>query len=196
MSDIPENSPVIIGEITGVYGVKGWVKVFSHTQPRQNIINYNPWLLDYRLHSATEWRSIELIQGRNQGKTVVAQLKNVTNRDEAQALIGKKIAIQPSQLEALPEGEFYWLDLEGLQVVNLQGENLGVVSHLIETGANDVMVVNLSTEYRKLKLQKLAADKQKSNSKQIMIPYLMDSVIKKVDLENKQIEVDWDDEYF
>ena len=171
-------SPVIIGEITGVFGVKGWVKVFSHTEPRLNIVKYNPWLLK----QGKEWKSVKLTNGRSQGKTIVAQLEDVNDREKAHSLIGTKIAIEPSQLKKLDENEFYWRDLEGLEVINLQGENIGKVSHLIETGANDVLVV---------KLPKVAGQK----SKEMMIPYIPEQVIKKVDLDAKRVEVDWDDEY-
>ena len=173
-----KDSPVIIGEITGVFGVKGWVKVFSHTEPRLNIVKYNPWLIK----QGSEWNSVKLINGRKQGKTIVAQLEHVNDRNDAHALIGTKIAIEPSQLKKLDENEFYWRDLEGLTVVNVQGEELGVVSHLVETGANDVIVV---------KCPKVPGEKVK----EIMIPYIPEQVIVKVDLDANQIEVDWDDEY-
>lgn len=171
-------SPVIIGEITGVSGVKGWVKVFSHTEPRLNIVKYDPWLLKL----GKEWKSVKLVNGRSQGKTIVAQLEGINDREKAHSLIGTKIAIQSSQLKKLGEDEFYWRDLEGLEVINLQGEVIGKVSHLIETGANDVLVI---------KTPKVAGEK----SKEMMIPYIPEQVIKRVDLDANQVEVDWDDEY-
>ena len=88
------------------------------------------------------------------------------------------------QLKELGAKDFYWRDLEGLEVVDTKGEILGSISHLIETGANDVMVVKLPAE--KAKGQKI---------KEMMIPYLMDSVVKTVDLEANQMMVDWDDDY-
>jgi len=172
------DSPVIIGEITGVFGVKGWVKVFSHTEPRTNVVKYNPWLIK----QGKEWKSVKLLSGRSQGKTIVAQLEGVNDRDQAHSMIGTKIAIEPSQLKTLGENDFYWRDLEGLEVIDLQGGVIGKVSHLIETGANDVMVV---------KLPRVPGQK----GKEMMIPYLPEQVVKKVDLESGLIEVDWDDEY-
>lgn len=171
-------SPVIVGEITGVFGVKGWVKVFSHTEPRLNIVKYNPWLLK----QGKDWQSQVISQGKAQGKTIVAQLEGVDSREKAHALIGTKIAILPNQLASLPENEYYWRELEGLSVVNLLGAEIGIVSHLIETGANDVMVV---------KLPKQAGQK----AKEMMIPYIPDQVIKRIDLDEKVIEVEWDDDY-
>jgi len=175
-----KESPVIIGEITGVYGVKGWVKVFSHTEPRNNIVKYNPWLLK----QGAEWKSVKLINGRAQGKTIVAQLEGIADREQAHAMIGTPIAIESSQLKKLGAKDFYWRDLEGLQVVDTQGEILGKISHLIETGANDVMVVKLPPE--KAQGQKI---------KEMMIPYLVDSVVIDVDLDANQMTVDWDDNY-
>ncbi|WP_196137445.1 ribosome maturation factor RimM [Aliikangiella sp. G2MR2-5] len=172
------DSPVIIGEITGVFGVKGWVKVFSHTEPRINIVKYNPWLIK----QGKDWKVLKLISGRNQGKTIVAQIDGINDREQAHALIGCKIAINPDQLEKLGENEFYWRDLEGLDVVDLEGNELGRVSHLIETGANDVLVVKKKVE--------------KGQKKQeMMIPYIPDDVIRKIDLDAGIITVDWDDEY-
>lgn len=174
------DSPVIIGEITGLSGVKGWVKVFSHTEPRLNIIKYDPWLISLK----DNWKSIKVLNGRSQGKTIVAQIEGVSNREQAQTLVGSKIAINTSQLKPLSTNDYYWRDLEGLDVIDTKGQFLGKVSHLIETGANDVLVVALPPE--KVKDQKV---------KEMMIPYLMDKVVKRVDLEAKQLEVDWDDEY-
>jgi len=174
------DSPVIIGEITGLSGVKGWVKVFSHTEPRLNIVKYDPWLISQK----EDWKPVKVLNGRSQGKTIVVQIEGVTDRDQAQALIGYKVAIKTSQLKPLSANDYYWRDLEGLDVIDTKGQFLGKVSHLIETGANDVLVVTLPPE--KVKDQKI---------KEMMIPYLMDKVVKRVDLETKQLEVDWDDEY-
>lgn len=180
-----DTKQVIVGEITGVSGVKGWVKVFSHTEPRINIVKYNPWLIAKgKVSSKLEWKSVKLLNGRSQGKTIVAQIEGVTDRDQALAMIGTQIAIDSTQLKTLSANDFYWRDLEGLDVFDTKGQALGKVSHLIETGANDVLVVSLTPE--KAKGQKI---------KEMMIPYLMDKVVKKVDLEANRLEVDWDDEY-
>ncbi len=170
------DSPVIVGKITGVYGVKGWVKVFSYTQPRLNILTYDPWLLK----QGGSWQPLNLLQGREQGKTIVAQIEGIDDRNQAEALTGVQVAIKPSQLVDLEDDGFYWRDLEGLKVVNEEGKLLGQVSHLIETGANDVMIVKIL---------------EGKNRRETMIPYIMQQVIKRVDLDNQVIEVDWDDEY-
>lgn len=175
-----KDTPIIIGEITGIYGIKGWVKVFSHTEPRLNIVKYNPWLVQQN----NSWLPMKLTTGRTQGKTIVAQLEGVTSPEQARAMIGSKVAILNTQLKKLANNDFYWRELEGLEVVNIKGESLGKISHLIETGANDVMVITLPPEKaRNLKI------------KELMIPYLMDKVVKKVNLDTNIIEVDWDHDY-
>jgi len=172
------DSPVIIGEITGVFGVKGWVKVFSHTEPRDNIVKYNPWLVQ----QGGTWKSLRVLEGKPQGKTIVAQIEGVNDRDAALVLTGAKIGIEASQLKKLDGDDFYWRDLEGLEVYDLQGKHLGRVSHLIETGANDVLVLKTPAQPGK-------------KTGEMMIPYLYESVVKKVDLDAGRIDVDWDDDY-
>lgn len=158
---------VILGHISGRYGVKGWVKVYSDTRPHEDILRYSPWLLK----TTKGWREYPLEASRPHGKGIIAQLAGVTDRDQAGLLMGAEIAIRQEQLPALATGEFYWMQLEGLQVENLTGVSLGIVSHLFETGANDVMVIE--------------GDRQR------LIPYI-DTVVKQVDLAQGIIRVDWD----
>ena len=182
-----ELSEIIVGEITGVSGVKGWVKVFSHTEPRINIVKYNPWLITNNKDAdskAPSWKAVKVLNGRSQGKTIVAQIEGVTDREAAHSMIGTKIAINIEQLKKLNTNDYYWRDLEGLDVYNIKGQLLGQVSHLIETGANDVLVVKLTPELAK-----------EQKNKEMMIPYLMGDVVKNVDLDANQLEVDWDNEY-
>lgn len=174
----PANKPILIGQISGVFGVHGWVKVFSHTEPRDNILEYTPWLIKMK----DGWHTVPFIKGRKQGKTIVAQLEDVDDPDKAHALIGCDIAIDESQLKELAVDDFYWRDLQGLKVIDLEGNLIGKVSSMMATGANDVMVVKLEAESAKAK-----------NVKESLIPYI-DSVIKKVDLEQGLIKVDWDED--
>ena len=171
---------VVLGKVTSAFGVKGWIKVFSYTQPRLNILNYRPWLLK----RDGKWQQVELIEGRQQGKTVAARLKGVNNRDEAEALSGTEIAVTSDQLPQLGEDEFYWRDLEGLRVVNTEQIDLGKVSHLIETGSNDVLVVN----------QVIEKEGGGKGKKERLIPYTPDAVVK-VDKEAQQIIVEWDADF-
>lgn len=172
-----EAERIIVGRISGVYGVKGWVKVYSYTSPRDNIRQYSPWLL----HVGNEWLSVKVDASRMQGKGVVAHLEGCDDRDEARKFIDAEIAVLRSQLAPTQAGEYYWRDLIGLQVVNIRGEVLGTVDHLMETGANDVLAVKpLNGE---------------AGTEMLLIPYVVDDVIKHVDLENGTCEVDWETDY-
>jgi 16S rRNA processing protein RimM len=147
-----------LGKISGVFGVKGWVKVYSYTDPREGITNYSPW----RVKLKGQWREYTVEAGQRQGKTVIAKLEGID-------------AIRSDQLQPLAEGEYYWHQLEGLQVVNLQGVELGIVDHMMETGANDVMVVK--------------GDRER------LIPFTQGHTVELIDLDEGVITVDWDPEF-
>ena len=159
-----------IGHIVGAHGVKGQVKVFSNTSPRENIVKYSPWLI--KQHGLG--RTVK-ISGNCQGKNVVARIEGVDDRDQAHAMAGAKIFINNCQLPDLSEGDYYWTQLIGLQVITTGQIELGVIDHMLETGANDVMVVQ--------------------GERERLIPYVMDDVIKSIDLQKNQIVVDWDAEF-
>lgn len=166
-------SLIVIGKIVGVYGIKGWLKILSFTRPKENIFEYVPWLVKQSLVKQNEeWQAMSVVEGKPQGKGLIASFAGITDRDEAMALVDSEIAIQRDQLPAAKEGEFFWVDLINLQVINEQNEILGVVTELLETGANDVLVVE--------------AEKQR-----YLIPYVQDVYIKDVDLEQGIIQVEW-----
>jgi len=178
---------VILGRITGVYGVKGWVKVFSYTDPMEAIVDYSPWLIRAENRKNAPWSKVKLKAGKRHAKTVVAKLENCNDRDAAMAYIGTEIAIEEQQLKELTEqDEYYWRDLIGLRVINQQDVELGVVKSLMETGANDVLVVvsEIDTE-----------DGEEKRTIERLIPWTMNNAIITVDLEQKVIEVDWDPDY-
>jgi len=162
-----------VGELTGAFGLQGWVKIRSYTDPRENILNYSPWELELR---GERWQ-VEVVAGRRQGQTVVAALTGIATREEAQALRGAKISIARAQLPELLPGEVYWVDLLGCKVYDLEGRELGQVVNLMETGANDVLIVR---------------DRQ---AKEILIPWVRDQVIRELDLAAGTILVDWDPNY-
>ena len=170
MQDVSEDI-VLVGEVSGLFGLKGWVKVFSYTQPRENIIEYNPWWLK----TDRGWTEIQVEQAQKHGKGIIASLHEYTDPELSSRLIGCDIGLHKSQLPALQKDEFYWNDLIGCQVVNQEGLNLGVVERLIETGSNDVLVVQGESE--------------------CLVPYIKDQVIKNIDLDKKLIQVDWDPDY-
>ena len=175
--DAPLNDQNLIrlGRVTGLYGVKGWVKVFSDTDPREAITDYSEWLLK-REHG---WRRIAVESGRKQGKNVVVKLAGIDDRDMAATLSGCEIAITRDQLAATKPGEYYWIDLEGLKVVTTDGVELGIVDHLFGTGANDVLVVR----------------EDNSEARERLIPYVSGQVVTEVDLQEKRMIVDWDPEF-
>ena len=178
---------VLLGRITGVYGVKGWVKVFSYTDPMEAIVDYNPRLIRAENRKNATWNKVKLKAGKRHAKTVVAKLENCNDRDAAMAYIGTEIAIEKQQLEELTEeNEYYWRDLIGLRVINQQDVELGVVKSLMETGANDVLVVvsEIDTE-----------DGANKETVERLIPWTLNNAIIAVDLEHRVIEVDWDPDY-
>ena len=160
--------PVVLGRISGLFGVKGWVKVYSYTEPREAVLNYSRWLLSGK----SGWREAAVAEGQRHGKTVIARLDGYVDRDQAAALIGTEIGIPRDELPETEENQFYWSDLEGLRVVHRDGTELGKVAYLLETGANDVMVVKGEQER--------------------LIPFVMEQVVLGVDLASGEIEVDWE----
>jgi len=163
---------IVVGRINGLHGVRGWVKVFSHTQPRENILSYRTW----HLLRGGQWVATELLNGRQQGKGIVAHLKGYDDREQAAGLMGTEIAIRREQLADAAPGEYYWADLQGLKVINTEGVELGVVDHLLETGANDVLVVNDGTTER-------------------LIPYVTGQFVLDVALDEGVMTVDWDPDF-
>ncbi len=167
----------MIGQITSVFGVKGWLKVYSYTDPREGILNYRDWtlVLDGKRIAA------KLIDGRRQGQGIVVRLKGIEDRDVARSYCGADIKVPTSELPELPDGEYYWHQLEGLKVVTASGECLGRVDHLIETGSNDVLVVRATDD--------------SIDQKERLIPYLPEQVVREVRLSESLMTVDWDPEF-
>ena len=168
---------VVVGRVDAPYGVKGWVKVFSFTDPIEGILEYSPWQLVKRGKQQT----LAVVEGRTQGRGLIALFEGFDDRSQAESLNGAEIRITKDQLPALQPGEYYWHQLEGLAVVNKQGERLGSVDHLMETGANDVLVVR--------------ADADSIDDRERLIPYVDEEFVLKVDVDKGEILVDWPAEY-
>ncbi len=166
-----QSNMITLGKITGVFGIKGWVKVFSHTEQRDAILTYQPWFL----RVAGEWKAYQVKTGQVQGKGIIAQLQGVDDRDQAQALVGCTIAVSRDQLQPLRRDEYYWTDLIGMEVITVHGYVFGKVDSLFETGSNDVLVVRGDTER--------------------LVPWIMGDVIKSVTLNERRIVVDWDPDF-
>ena len=162
---------IIVGRITGFYGVQGWIRVFSHTQPREGIVDYCPLYLQI----GSEWRPVELQEARLYGSGILLKLGGYDDRTAATRLLGCDLAIRRDQLPALAAEEYYWMDLEGLRVLTVNGVELGRVERLFETGANDVIVV--------------------AGERERLIPFIRGDVVKRIDLEQGLMEVEWDPDF-
>jgi len=165
-------TPVVVGKVSGVFGIKGWVKVLSHTRPRDNLLDFDPWLI----HGADGWRSCRVLDSGHSGGALTVKLDAAQTRDAAQVLVGKEIAVQRSQLPRLPAGQYYWFELVGLRVVTATGREFGRVTGLLETGANDVLEVE-------------------GSGNRMLIPFVPGAVVESVDRGAGCIQVNWDPEY-
>jgi 16S rRNA processing protein RimM len=165
---------VEVGRIVGLHGVRGGLRLESWTEPRTRIFQYRPWTL---VMPTDEEREFAGARGEAHGKGLLAELPGIDDRDQAQALQGARIFVPRSVLPALAEGEYYWTDLEGLEVVTLDGTGLGRVSHVVATGANDVLVV------------------RENSGRERLLPFVPGQYVKDVDLAAMRIVVDWDPDF-
>lgn len=175
-ADRQSDSTLVAGKITGCYGIKGWVKVHSYTDPPENFLGFGNWLLKRR----GVQEPIEFDAGRRHGKGLVAHIAGVDDRTQAESYRGLEVLVYADQLPELEEEDYYWHQLQGLQVWCREGDGqvlLGTVDYLIDTGANDVLVVK--------------ACEGSIDDRERLIPYLPEQVVTRVDLERSRIEVDW-----
>jgi 16S rRNA processing protein RimM len=160
---------VTLGHIAGSHGVKGWIQVYSHTEPREAILEYAPWLL------GTDQRPVRPLEGARLGKKVIARLEGINDREQAESVAGLEIGIERSQLPDPGGDRYYWADLIGLKVVLENGETLGTIKEMMATGANDVMVV--------------------AGPPERLIPFIKGQTVLQVDLNKAEVCVDWDVEF-
>ena len=151
-----------------MFGVNGWVKVFSYTEPREAILDYDRCFLK----QSGSWREVRVSEGKKHGKGVILRLDGVDDRNQAAGLIDSEITIDRADLPAIGDDSYYWTDLEGLKIVHRDGTDLGCVAYLLQTGANDVLVTTGSPER--------------------LIPFILGEVIVDVDLAAGVITVDWE----
>jgi 16S rRNA processing protein RimM len=163
---------VVMGKVVGAQGILGWVKVQTFTEHLDGLLDYGTWYVG----NEQSWRPLEVLEANvHGGKVLIAKLQGIVDRTAAEKCKGQLIAVPRDSLPEQPEGEYYWSDLVGLTVENLQGEAFGTVDSLLETGANDVLVV-------------------KGVGGETLMPFIA-SVIQHVDLKNKLIQVDWQADY-
>ncbi|MFC3679038.1 ribosome maturation factor RimM [Bacterioplanoides pacificum] len=172
-----EQDITILGKVSTAFGIKGWVKVYSYTQPMTNILEYPVWLLNVN----GQWKEYKLRDSRPQGKGLAAALEGINDRDQALALSQVEIGVPTSDLPELDENEHYWFQLEGLKVKHTDGQLLGQVKELFDSGGgNQVMVVTQCEG---------SVDKQ-----QRLIPFV-DAIVLDVDLDGGEVQVDWDPDF-
>lgn len=165
---------ILLGRVSGLFGVKGWVKLRSDTGPQENILTYSPLYLERE----GQWQTVEIKDGKKQGKSIIARLGECADRDAAALLVGARLGIKREQLADTEEGEYYWRDLIGLKVATLEKLELGVITEVMETGANDVIVV-----------------RAEEGGQERLLPFIQGDVIKEIDLEQGRMTVDWDPEF-
>jgi 16S rRNA processing protein RimM len=161
---------VVMGRVTAPFGIKGWVKIYALTAQPGNLCDYPVWWLG----RDGDWREMPVAAAKVHGNTLVAQFAGVADREAAIALKGWDVAVPREQLPGAADDEFYWADLIGLKVVNAEQHEFGRVARILQTGANDVLVVEGSTD----------------NERETLIPFIA-SAIKRVDLAAGVISVDW-----
>ena len=171
---------VKVGRVSGVYGIKGWIKVHSYTTPPEQIKHYQPW----RLELAGVAETAVAIDAKISGKTLLIALQGVDDRDQAARWVQADISVPATALPELPDNEYYWYQLEGLRVISRfqnQSTDLGCVERLLETGANDVLVVQ--------------GDTGSIDERERLIPYVLGQSVLSIDLERRQVQVDWDPDF-
>jgi len=166
----PTDRWVVLGTIGGAFGVQGWVRITSYTDPPENILDYESWYV----RRAGQWQAIEIEDGRVTAKGVLVKLAGIETPEDARLQVGIDIAVPRSQLPATAPGEYYWSDLEGMEAVTPTGEALGRVDHFRTTPGGDLVVIR--------------GDRER------WIPFVKDRIVK-VDLDARRIVFDWGLDY-
>ena len=163
---------ILLGRIVGAFGIRGQIKIESWTEPRDAIFRYQPWIL---VDASGNEREFSGARGKESGKHLVALFPDIDDRNVVEAMRGTDIYVLRSALPPPKAGEFYWIDLEGFRVVNVEGVDFGTVSHLFSTGANDVLFVR--------------GDRER------MVPFVEPDFVKSIDFDGGLITVDWDPDF-
>jgi 16S rRNA processing protein RimM len=166
---------VVLGRLAAPWGVKGWIKVHSYTDPPLRILDYPVWHL---ARAGGGWEDVKVVSGRAHGggQDLVVALEGVASPEEARRYVARDVGLRRAELPEPPPGEYYWDDLVGCQVTTLEGVALGTVMHFHEFPANPVMAV------------------REPGGRERWVP-LVPRHLKRVDLATRQIVVDWDPEF-
>jgi 16S rRNA processing protein RimM len=157
---------VVLGRIAGTFGVKGWVKIKSYTEPLDNILDYDV----LQLGRTGQWVAIRIQEGRVTDKGVLVKLEGLESPEEARLKVGLELGVWRSEMPAPAPGEYYWSDLEGLEAFCVSGERLGRIDHFRSTPAGTVVVIRGEQEH--------------------WVPFVKDRIVK-VELDVGRIVVDW-----
>tara|TARA_X000000368_G_C22878286_1_gene644115 strand:+ start:128 stop:643 length:516 start_codon:yes stop_codon:yes gene_type:complete len=161
---------VFVGKVSSPHGIKGWLKVISYTDPIENILSYKEWFI---INEGGSKKTFSIEDSRIQGKKIIVKLDGIEDRDGAEDLNNKEILVSRIDLPKLEENTFYWNDLLDLSVLDQKGKQIGKVDSLFETGSNDVLVI------------------VNENKERFLVPFIMEEVIRKVDLVKEFISIDW-----
>jgi len=168
---VAEPQSVAVGRFSGVFGVRGWLRVLSYTRPPENLLGYRPW----QVVEAGQSVPLDLAAIDHRGRLLLARIVGIDTREAAADWVGREIHISRDQLPPAAPGEVYWADLIGLAVVNRSGVDLGRVVRLLETGAHDVLVVRGEVER--------------------LIPFVRGVHVLELDLPQGRLLVDWEADY-
>jgi 16S rRNA processing protein RimM len=159
-----------MGRIAAPFGVRGWVRIQPETAAPGSLLAYKTWWIG----NDGDWREAPVAEAKVHGSALAARLEGFQDRDAATMLRGKSIAVPRSQLPKARNDEYYWADLLGLRVVNAEGRELGTIAQILQTGANDVLVVQ--------------------GERERLVPFIAD-VIREVDTTAGVVRVEWNAEY-
>jgi 16S rRNA processing protein RimM len=162
---------VVVGRFGRPHGIKGFITIHSFTEPRENILSYTDW----HANIAKQWQPLKILHIEVTHKSILAQIEGYHEREQVGNLTNVEIAISRTQLPSLTQGEYYWHELVGMQVINQQGQTLGKVTEIMPTGANDVLVIE--------------------GDKRYLIPYLPGQFVIDIDVGQSLIKVDWDSDF-
>ena len=160
---------VTMGRVGGPYGIKGWVKLISFTEPLENILDFSRW----EVRMGQQWVTLEMDQGRPHGKGLIAHFKGYDDPESARRLNDVELTIATEELPELESGDYYWHQLTGLQVITLSGHVLGRIVRMLETGANDVLVCEPTAD--------------SVDDRERLIPWLPDHVVREISLEQGRV---------
>lgn len=177
MSPNTDRKQVVLGQIGKAHGIKGWLRLNSYTKPPENILSYSQLLAELE----DEWLVLKIDNHRQQSNSLIVHFKGFDDPEIVRPLVGLELLVDVQDMPRLEEGDFYWHELVGMEVLNEAGLLFGVIDRLLETGANDVLVVSPSDS--------------SIDCRERLIPYVKELVIKRIDTKEKKILVNWEASY-